>query len=260
MEMMNAERMEQRREREKLVDQQQRERMMVPYRMHDKEHARLAMAPVYVSRMVSARNADLARKRGDDNMKTEALKYESMREHEDWMNEQEYRRMKTPAVSAAGAARAERSALRVARGRVREPQAAPGHPAEAGQGGARSQASPDACRAVRLGCGVLRYQWLRPRAAGQPLRLVLPTATSDSFLVEVSATLDCGWEERGRRRCGQSGLYNPCGVCPRRRTPDGETEHGTARGDGFAFGAPRLVRFAPSQFGWCLAWWRAGRV
>jgi len=95
MEMMNAERMEQRREREKLVDQQQRERMMVPYRMHDKEHARLAMAPVYVSRMVSARNADLARKRGDDNMKTEALKYESMREHEDWMNEQEYRRMKT---------------------------------------------------------------------------------------------------------------------------------------------------------------------
>jgi len=95
IEMINAERMEQRREREKLVDQQQKERMMVPYRMHDKERARLAMAPVFVAQMDAARNAELTRKREDDDMKVEMLTREAMREHADWVNDQDHRRMKT---------------------------------------------------------------------------------------------------------------------------------------------------------------------
>lgn len=87
-----SQRASQRMEHDVIIEQQVRERMMMPYRMHEKDRMRLAVAPVRVDQMIAARIERLNTQRQEQEGEVDENRKQREIAHGEWVSAQYNRR------------------------------------------------------------------------------------------------------------------------------------------------------------------------
>ena len=104
------ERFEQRLVHDQIIEQQQRERMLIPYRAHEKNREREAMAPIEVKRLEVARERRFETERVNNDEAVEENRKQQLNKHHDWVNSRRVNRQKVvKRIEAANRERASRT-------------------------------------------------------------------------------------------------------------------------------------------------------